>query len=84
MGIKDWATNQVRAEVITETDAKTLQDLVEEHTDGDATVYTDDAAAYRGMDRTHEAVRHSVSEYVRDMAHTKGDRSVLVHDQARP
>ncbi|MYH38553.1 MAG: IS1595 family transposase [Rhodospirillaceae bacterium] len=75
IGIKDRATNQVRAEVITETDAETLQDFVEENTDEDATVYTDDAAAYRGMDREHESVRHSVSEYVRGMAHTNGIES---------
>ena len=75
IGIKDRATNQVRAEVITETDAETLQDFVEEHTGADATVFTDDAAAYKGMDREHESVRHSVSEYVRGQAHTNGIES---------
>ena len=75
IGIKDRATNQVRAEVITQTDSDTLQDFVEEHTEEDATVFTDDAAAYRGMDRAHAAVRHSTSEYVRGMAHTNGIES---------
>ena len=41
VGIKDRATNEVRAEVVTETDAETLQDFVEENTEEDATVYTD-------------------------------------------
>jgi len=41
-----------------------------------ASVYTDDAAAYRGMAGfQHEAVNHSVGEYVRDMAHTNGIES---------
>ena len=40
-----------------------------------ATVYTDDATAYRGMDRPHETVKHSVAEYVRGKAHTNGVES---------
>ena len=75
VGIKDRATNEVRAEVVTETDAETLQDLVEENTEEDATVYTDDARAYKGVERAHEAVRHSISEYVRGQAHTNGIES---------
>ena len=75
VGMKDRATNQVRAEVITETDAETLQDFVEENTEEDATVYTDDAKAYKGVEREHESVRHSVSEYVRGQAHTNGIES---------
>lgn len=75
IGMKDRATNEVRAEVIAETDAETLQDFVEDNTEEDATVYTDDAAAYKGVDREHESVRHSVSEYVRGMAHTNGIES---------
>lgn len=75
VGIKDRATNEVRAEVVTKTDAETLQEFVEENTEPDATVYTDDHGAYKGMDREHEAVRHSVSEYVRGQAHTNGIES---------
>ena len=75
VGIKDRPTNEVRAEVVTETDAETLQDFVEENTEEDATVYTDDAAAYKGVEREHESVRHSVSEYVRGQAHTNGMES---------
>ena len=75
VGIKDRSTNEVRAEVVTETDAETLQDFVEENTEEDAMVYTDDALAYKGVEREHEAVRHSVSEYVRGQAHTNGIES---------
>ena len=38
-------------------------------------VYTDEAAAYRGLPRPHESVKHSVSEYVREQAHTNGIES---------
>ena len=75
IGMKDRDTNRVRAEVIAETDGETLQDFVEENTEPDATVYTDEAKAYRGIDREHEAVKHSVSEYVRGQAHTNGMES---------
>ena len=75
VGMKDRDTNQVRAEVVAGTDAETLQDFVEENTEEDAKVYTDDAKAYRGVEREHEAVRHSVSEYVNGMAHTNGIES---------
>ena len=75
VGIKDRATNDIRADVVTETDAETLQDFVEENTEKDAKVYTDDAKAYKGVKREHETVRHSVSEYVRRQAHTNGIES---------
>ena len=72
-GIKDRNTGQVVAKVVDKTDAKTLQGFVTSHTVKGAIVYTDEALAYKGMcDYTHEAVNHSVGEYVRDQAHTNG------------
>ena len=75
MGIKDRATNQIRAQVTQRTDKPTLQGFVVENTTPEAMVYSDDASAYEGLPRTHETVKHSVSEYVRDMAHTNGVES---------
>ena len=75
VGMKDRETGQIASQVIEHTDAPTLQGFVERNTEPDATVYTDDAAAYRGMPRHHEAVKHGVSEYVRGMAHTNGMES---------
>ncbi len=40
-----------------------------------ATVYTDDNRAYRGIPHKHETVNHSVSRFVREMAHTNGSES---------
>ncbi len=76
VGVKDRDTNEVRAEVVDFTDGETLKGFVREHVEPGATVYTDDARAYKGMPEfNHEAVNHSVAEYVRGQAHTNGIES---------
>ena len=75
VGIKDRETKNVRAKVVEATDKATLQGFVVEHTAPGATVYTDEASAYEGLHFTHESVKHSVSQYVRGMAHTNGAES---------
>ena len=75
VGAKDRKTNKVKAKVVKDTDAKTLQKFVVASAAVGATVYTDDAKAYKGMPFDHESVRHSVGEYVRGMAHTNGIES---------
>ena len=75
VGAKDRKTNKVRAKVTKNTDVKTLQKFVADHAAPGATVYTDDAAAYKGMPFDHSSVRHSVGEYVDGMAHTNGIES---------
>ena len=74
-GAKDRATNEVRAEVVQAIDAKTLQGFVADHAAADATVYTDDHGAYKGMPFEHDSVRHSTGEYVKEMVHTNGIES---------
>ena len=74
-GLKDRASNQVRAKAIRKTDAETLQGLVTEHTEADTTVYSDDATAYMGLPFDHDTVRHSLSEYVKGDVHTNGIES---------
>ncbi len=75
-GVKDRETNRIVARPVPETDGPTLQGFVRENVAKGATVYTDDARAYRGMAGfTHESVNHSVGEYVRKMAHTNGIES---------
>ena len=71
-GVRDRATGRISTEVVESTDKPTLQNFVMRHTTGDATVYTDEAAAYQGIPRAHETVVHSSGEYVREMAHTNG------------
>ncbi len=74
-GVKDRETGQVDAEVVESTDGPTLQAFVHRRTEPTAMVYTDEAAGYNRLNRPHEAVAHSVGEYVRDMAHTNGMES---------
>ena len=75
-GVKDRETNRVSARAVKETDGATLQGFVRDRAAPGATVYTDDARAYRGMKGfRHEAVKHSVGEYVRLQAHTNGIES---------
>ncbi len=75
VGMKDRETNEVTATVVNDIDADTLQGFVTDNTENTATVYTDDARAYIGIERPHESVKHSVSEYVKDQAHTNGIES---------
>ena len=72
-GLRDRPTGQIKAEVVPDARAITLQGFVAAHTEHGATVYTDDAKAYRGMpNRKHEVVKHSAAEYVSGQAHTNG------------
>ena len=75
VGAKDRATNQVSAEVVPGTDMASLQGFVASRAADGAKVYTDEHRAYQGMRFDHETVNHSVSEYVRDQAHTQGIES---------
>ena len=76
VGMRDRDTKQVRAVVVAGTDKRTLQDFVREHAATGATLYTDEHGSYVGMgEYQHEAVNHSVKEFVREMAHTNGMES---------
>ena len=71
VGMKDRPTNQVSASPVPFTTRAMLQGFVKNQAKPGAKVYTDEAAAYRGLPN-HEAVKHSVGEYVKGMAHTNG------------
>ena len=73
-GVKDRTTNRVSASVIPDTTGQTLRKFVSSRTMPDATIYTDGHIAYRGL-LNHEAVKHSVGEFVRGQAHTNGMES---------
>ena len=72
VGVLQRETGRIATEVVDSTDKPTLQDFVIRHTIPGTMVYTDEAAAYVGLPRPHEAVKHSANEYVRGMAHTNG------------
>ena len=75
VGAKDRETNQVTAMPVESVDRSTLQGFVHQHTSADTIVYTDEAAAYVGLRRSHKSVNHSAKEFVDGMAHTNGMES---------
>ena len=75
VGMKDRASNQVRARRVDRTDSPTLQGFVVENADWQAEVFTDEHRAYQSLPFRHQTVRHSVKEYVRGQAHTNGVES---------
>lgn len=75
VGMKDRESKQVTAEVVPTTDRETLQMFVIDNTTGEATVYTDNAGAYRNLPRRHGVVNHGIGEYVRAQIHTNGVES---------
>ena len=72
VGVRQRETGRIATEVVEATDKPTLQNFVLRHTIPGTMVYTDEATAYQGIPRPHEAVKHSANEYVRGMAHTNG------------
>ena len=73
-GVRDRDTGQVSAAVVPSTDGPTLKPFVRSRIAQEADVYTDDHGSYRGLEN-HEAVAHSVGEYVKGKAHTNGIES---------
>ena len=81
-GVRDRATGKVSTEVVESTDKATLQAFVMRHTTQNTKVYTDEASAYQGIPRPHEAVKHGAGEYVRGMGSHQRPREPLGDVQA--
>ena len=52
VGIKDRETNTIHTVVVDSTDKATLQQIVKDNTAEGVKVYTDEAAAYKGLENT--------------------------------
>ena len=74
VGVRDRATNRVSAQVVQDTEGDTLKGFVMGKVVPGTTIYTDDARAYTNLPN-HQAVKHSVAEYVRNQVHTNGIES---------
>ena len=61
VGVKDRETNRVQTSVVDKTDRRTLQGFVQDRTEDNAKVYTDDHAGYRGLPN-HEAAQNRRTE----------------------
>ena len=76
VGMRERKSGRVKARPVAGTDASHLQGAVRSEVKPGSTIYTDGHKAYKGMgEYTHEAVEHSIGEFVRDMAHTNGIES---------
>ena len=76
VGMKDRSTNMVNAEVTGSVNGPALRGFVSRHAGKETVVYTDDALAYRDMPGIrHQAVKHSIGQYVDGKAHTNGIES---------
>lgn len=73
-GVKDRATNEVRAKVVSSVNTETLQGFVGSHIDEEAELFTDEHSAYQGMPN-HTTVKHGAGEYINGKAHVNGMES---------
>lgn len=76
-GVRDQ-NGEVRAVVVENTKASTLERFVRDHCATGAIIVTDNHGGYVGLRAAgyqHIRINHSVGEYVRDMAHTNGIES---------
>lgn len=77
VGIRDENV-EVRAEPVANTKTRTLTEFIQRNAPKGATVVTDEFSAYNQLSAkgyTHNRVKHSMGEYLRDMAHTNGIES---------
>lgn len=74
VGIKDRATNEIRAKVVPDTRKETLHAFIDENVAEGAEKFTDENRSYQGLDN-HRAVNHSLGKWVDQMAHTNGMES---------
>lgn len=77
VGMRD-ENGEVQAEPVPNTQTRTLTTFIVKNAPVGATIVTDEFRAYNRLTSAgfnHKRVKHSVGEYVRDMAHTNGIES---------
>ena len=65
IGITEKASGKIWADVITDTRAETIAEVIHRIVPEGATIHTDDAKHYGKVQRDRKAVNHSIGEYVR-------------------
>ena len=78
MGMRERGSRKVVAMPVANTTRMTLHGEIHANVESGSVICTDDHRGYWGIGGgkyKHEAVKHSVSEYVREMAHTNGIES---------
>ncbi len=75
MGMKQ-RNGKVKAMPVSDTTSDTLHNKIHRCIEKGTTIFTDEHRAYQGLfDYKHDAIKHSVGEYVRGMASTNGIES---------
>ncbi len=74
VGIRDRSSREIRAMTISRVNQATLLQYLATNAAAGAMIYSDGNPAYRILPQ-HQAVRHSVAEYVSGEAHTNGIES---------
>ena len=74
VGVKDRETKKVSALPVESVTQKSVGKLVKDSVEEGACIYTDESPVYRKLEN-HEAVNHTIGEYVRGQAHTNGIES---------
>lgn len=76
LAIKSRETSRIVAHPISHTDRHTLHTAIKKNVKPGSIIYTDEWRAYAKLTGySHEFVKHSVGEYVREMIHTNGVES---------
>ncbi len=68
-----------KAQIVSDTDAATLQPVINQNVQAGSTLHTDEHGGYMGLGGllyTHETIKHSAGEYVRDGVSTNDIESV--------
>ena len=78
LGIKERGTGRIIAQPVADTSKMTLQEFIQDNVEVGSEVFTDEHKSYQGLDEKgyeHSTVKHSVGEWVNEMAHTNGIES---------
>ena len=76
VGAKERESRKVKANVIEDTRRPTLQEFIGDNVEPGSVVNTDDFKGYQNLENyEHQFVKHSVGEYVNEMAHINGIES---------
>ena len=78
VAIKERGSKKIKAKVTEPVSGVMLRGMVQESVEEGAMVYTDQNRSYEGLVKKnykHEAVNHSVGEYIKGQAHTNGVES---------
>ena len=76
VGLRERSTGRVHAEVVPVISHATLTELICDHTEDKAIIYTDEHKGYNRIPRYHFFVPHTLGQYANGHVHTNGIESI--------